>query len=54
MRRYAEIFHFEQMMERGRTRADEYMDPGALLGVLERLAQLCGGVGIDPQSGALM
>ncbi|MCA9154489.1 MAG: hypothetical protein KDA38_06860 [Planctomycetales bacterium] len=49
-----EIFHFEQMMEEDEQEADEYMDPGALLGVLERLAQLCGGVGIDPQSGALM
>ena len=30
------------------------MDPGSLISVLKSLAQLCHGVGIDPQTGALM
>lgn len=45
-----DIFHFEQVVDA----EDEFLDPGALLIVLEKLAGICGGVGIDPQSGAVM
>ncbi|MBW3596768.1 MAG: hypothetical protein KY475_05770 [Planctomycetes bacterium] len=47
-----DIYHFEQMAEE-EDEAD-MMDPGGLLIVLERLAKLCDGVGLDPQSGQLM
>ena len=48
-----DVFHFEQvqMYDEG---AEEVLDPGGLLLVLERLAGLCNGIGIDPQSGSLM
>jgi hypothetical protein len=48
-----DVFHFEQvqMFDEG---AEEVLDPGGLLIVLERLASLCNGIGIDPQSGSLM
>ena len=38
----------------GEGEEDEFLDPGALLIVLAKLANLCQGVGIDPQSGAVM
>lgn len=47
-----DIFHFEEVQ--AETDEDEFLDPGALLLVLERLARLCKGVGIDPQSGSLI
>ena len=47
-----EVFHFEQM---GAIDEDEgFLDPGALLTVLEQLAELCDGVVIDPQSGGFV
>lgn len=50
-----DVFHFEQMdVETDPDDEDEYMDPGSLLIVLERLAKLCHGVGVDPQSGAVV
>ena len=51
-----DIYHFEQVVA-GATVEDEdesYLDPGALLIVLARMARLCGGVGVDPQSGTLV
>lgn len=45
-----DIYHFEQC---GNT-DEEMLDPGGLLIVLETIAQLCDGVGLDPQSQALM
>jgi hypothetical protein len=48
-----DVYHFEQIVSDGDDE-DEFLDPGALLIVLERLAKLCHGVGIDPQSGAVM
>lgn len=45
-----DIMHFEQMT----ADAEEMFDPGALLLVLEALARLTQGVGVDPQSGALV
>lgn len=51
-----DVFHFEQHVtdsaeddERG-----EFMDPGALLIVLQQLAKLCHGVAVDPQTGTLL
>ena len=50
-----DIYHFEQIVDGDAyDDADEFLDPGSLLAVLERLAELCGGVGVDPQSGTLM
>ncbi len=50
-----DVFHFEQMVvDTEPEDEDEYLDPGSLLIVLERLAKLCGGVGVDPQSGAVL
>lgn len=48
-----DIFHFEEVTFEA-DEADEILDPGALLLVMERLAGLCQGVGIDPQSGSFM
>ena len=50
-----DIFHFEQIVDDDSLDdQDEYMDPGSLLAVLQRLTSLCQGVGVDPQSGTLM
>ena len=50
-----DIFHFEQIVFVGGGDEDEeFLDPGLLLSVLEKLAKLCQGVSIDPQSGLLM
>lgn len=49
-----DIYHFEKVMLDGGGEEDEFLDPGALLIVLEQLAKLCHGVGVDPQSGAIM
>lgn len=46
-----DLMHFEQVLEGDE---DEMLDPTALLLVMEALVKLTGGVGIDPQSGALM
>ncbi len=47
-----DIFHFEEVDSGGGE--EEYLDPGALLLVIEQIAHLCRGVGIDPQSGSLL
>jgi len=47
-----DVFHFEEVQSG--SEEEEFLDPGALLLVLERLARLCRGVGIDPQSGSLV
>lgn len=49
-----DVFHFEQIVGEDAADEDEFMDPGSLIFVLKSLAQLCHGVGIDPQTGALM
>jgi len=48
-----DVFHFERavMQEEG---DEEILDPGALLIILEHIAELCKGVAVDPQSGELM
>ena len=51
-----DIYHFEQTvgLEMDQDDETELMDPGALLTILERLASLCHGVVIDPQTGILL
>jgi hypothetical protein len=51
-----DIFHFERVSA-GNTEEeeeDDCLDPGTLLMVLKRLAKLCHGISVDPQSGILM
>ena len=45
-----DIYHFEQTSGG----EDEMLDPGGLLLVMEKLAKLAQGVGLDPQSNALL
>jgi len=47
-----EIYHFEQVDVASET--DEFIDPGGLLIVIDRIAELCNGVGVDPSSNSLM
>jgi hypothetical protein len=50
-----DVYHFEQVVLGPVDEEEEsYLDPGALLIVLERLARMCRGVGVDPQSGTLV
>ncbi|MBM3998121.1 MAG: hypothetical protein FJ297_01035 [Planctomycetes bacterium] len=49
-----EVFHFEQVAEEADEADDDYLDPGGLLLVLERLAASCDGIVVDPQSGAFL
>jgi hypothetical protein len=50
-----DILHFEQLTDAGEAEeVDEMLDPSALLLVLEVLAELTGGIAIDPQSGAMI
>jgi hypothetical protein len=49
-----EIFHFEQIVAGSSESDDEYLDPGGLLIVMQKLAEHCGGIAVDPQSGAFM
>ena len=48
-----DIFHFQEVSFDGGGDED-FLDPGALLLVMEQLANACKGVGVDPQSGSLM
>jgi len=49
-----DIYHFEQLVANDDDDDEGFLDPGALLIVLQRLAGLCHGVGVDPQSGTLL
>ncbi len=53
-----EVYHFEQMVYVGSSgpedEPDDFMDPGTLLVVLDRIAELCDGIVVDPQSNSLM
>lgn len=49
-----DIFHFEEVNNSSGGGDDEFLDPGALLLVIEQIVYLCKGVGIDPQSGSLI
>ena len=46
-----DILHFEQLND---GKEDEFLDPGGVLIAIERLAQLCEGVGFDPQSQSIL
>jgi hypothetical protein len=48
-----DVYHFERIAER-QSEDEDYLDPGSLLIVLGRLAKLCHGVSVDPQTGTLM
>ena len=49
-----DIYHFERTVYPEADDEDDLMDPGALLSVLQRLAELCEGIPVDPQSGILL
>jgi hypothetical protein len=50
-----DVYHFEELVPGGGEEdEEEFLDPGSLLIVLERLARACKGVGVDPQSGVLI
>jgi len=50
-----DILHFEQVSDDAdESELDEMLDPSALLVALDALVDLTDGIGIDPQSGALM
>ena len=52
-----DVYHFEQTVFEGPAGdedPDEFMDPGSLLIVLEKLAELTQGVGVDQESGTLI
>jgi len=42
-----DVFHFE---EKNANNEDEFLDPGGVLLVVQKIAAVCGGVGYDPQS----
>ena len=46
-----DIFHFERVVDNSE---DEALDPGGLLMVMQTLTELVDGIGLDPQSQALM
>jgi hypothetical protein len=49
-----DIFHFEEITDFPGDEDDGSLDPGTLLLVLNRLAHLCHGLSLDPQSGELL
>ena len=49
-----DVYHFEYIMNGDDQEEDEFLDPGSLLIVLERLARICDGVSVDPQSGTVL
>lgn len=48
-----DVFHFEQMVDADAD-DDEMFDPSALLVILDTLAELTGGISVDPQGGAML
>jgi hypothetical protein len=52
-----DVLHFQRLDESAffdEEDQDEMIDPGALLTVLERLAELCRGVGFDPAASSVL
>ena len=52
-----DVYHFEQLVFVGRDSEgedDDFMDPGALLTVMEKIASLCEGVVVDPQANTIL
>lgn len=48
-----DIYHFEQVVAPEEDDDEGFFDPGALLIVLQCLAKLCKGTGVDPQTGTV-
>jgi hypothetical protein len=51
-----DVYHFEQLVFVGRedpSDEDDFLDPGALLIVMEKIAKLCDGVVVDPQANTI-
>jgi hypothetical protein len=49
-----DVLHFEQIVAFEDEEPEDMLDPTALLVVLEALAELTGGVAIDPQAGTIL
>lgn len=49
-----DVYHFEQVAIGNQDDDEGFFDPGALLLVLQCLASLCKGTGIDPQTGTIV
>lgn len=51
-----DVFHFEQHSQSfdAEGEEDDFMDPGGLLIVLERLGNVCHGIVVDPQSSSVL
>jgi hypothetical protein len=49
-----DVLHFEQVVTFENDEPEEMLDPTALLVVLEALAQLTGGIAVDPQAGTIL
>lgn len=50
-----DVFHFEEIGDSALAEDDEEaMDPGSLLLVLGKLAEMCDGVCVDPQTGSVI
>lgn len=49
-----DVYHFEQVDAAAGDEEEEFFDPGSVLIVMERLAEICNGVAVDPQSGSVM
>ncbi len=49
-----DVFHFEEVTDFPGDEDEGPLDPGTLLLVLTRLAKLCHGLSLDPQSGELL
>jgi len=49
-----DVFHFEEITEFPDEEDDGPLDPGTLLLVLNKLARLCHGEALDPQTGELL
>ena len=49
-----DVYHFEKLTFIGDDEEEEYLDPGSLLIVLDKLAELCDGIAVDPQTGTVL
>ncbi len=50
-----DILHFEQIVDdTGAEEGEEMLDPSALLIILDALVEMTDGIGVDPQSGAVL
>lgn len=50
-----DVFHFEELTaDSDDEDAEASLDPGAMLVVLQRLTEMTGGVGVDPQSASIL